>query len=281
MKLFTSLLSALALLFMTSLVLAQGSGPTQYRVDNINALLQITLFGSDAKVAAWVGGESARDDGLGGMFFYDGNSSAATNVYAVFKPVNNNGRWWKLPTSVAYQTAAVTVATDTTYAWKLLRGAGATNFMGFGADNNIAYIQTFNGKNLHVQNLGNDVVFNGAGTGGAIIGNTLVVTNATTLQSTLAVGGGTAIKAIYTGNAQINFPAIEPNGVTNMTLTVTGAGTNSSVAVSVTDGAGTAGITISGFVSATNTVTVRAANPTVNNIDPGANVSYRAVVFQY
>lgn len=159
MKLFTSLFATLALLSTALPALAQ-SGPTQYRVDSINALLQITLFGSDAKVTAWVGGGSARDDGLGGMFFYDGNSSAVTNVYAVFKPVNNNGRWWKLPTSVAYQTAAVNPAIDTEYAWKLLRGAGATNLLGIGADNDIAYIQTFSGKNLHINNIGNNTILN-------------------------------------------------------------------------------------------------------------------------
>lgn len=251
---------------------------TSYRVNTINDLLQITLYGN--LNVAWVGGLSAVGDGLGGVFFYNSASSAATNTYMVFKPVNNTGRWLKHPTAIANQNSAVTVNDDATYAWKLLR-AGQTNFFGIGADNNIAYLQTFNGKNLHIQNLGNDVVLNGAGTGGAIVGNTLVVTNATTLQSTLAVGGGTAIRAIYTGNAQIDFPQIEANGTTNMTLTVTGAGTNSAVFVSVTDGVGTPGIIVSGFVSATNTVTIRAANPTVNAIDPGAAVSYRAVVFQY
>lgn len=389
MKRFTSLFSALALLFTALPALSQGSGPTQYRVDNINALLQITLFGADAKVTAWVGGASARDDGLGGMFFYDGNSSAATNVYAVFKPVNNNGRWWKLPTSVAYQTAAVTVGDDSTYAWKLLRGAGATNFLGFGADNNIAYIQTFNSKNLHINNIGNSTVLNattgnvGIGTGSpggkltvqgtsdavqlivrgfssqgnnladfknsadaallsvnasggldraATVAGDLALNNlgansitfatggaekarinaagnlvfataqsvttttgalglstgggngnvALTFNGTggLTVGGGAAHRAIYSAASELDFGSIAANTAIDLTITVAGAGTNSTVVASRADGAMTGNISLSGWVSATNTVTVRASNPTVGAIDPLTG-SYRVTVFQY
>lgn len=114
--------------------------------------------------------------------------------------------------------------------------------------------------------------------GGAAAAGTLTATNS------LTVGGLAAavpILAIYTGNSQINFPVVAANGWTNMPMTVTGAGTNSAVTVSVTDGAGTAGISFSAYVSATNTVQISANNPTVNAIDPGANVSYRVVVFQY
>lgn len=149
--------AALALAF-TAPALAQ-TGPTTYRVNTINALLQINLYGTSG--VAWVGGGATLDDGLGGVFFYDSTSSAATNVYMIYKPVSDTGRWYRHPTAIVNQDAAVTVGIDTTYAWKFLR-AGQTNFLGIGADNNIAYIQTFNGKNLHINNQGNFTIFAGA-----------------------------------------------------------------------------------------------------------------------
>lgn len=185
MKKLTSLLLAIGVFCATAFT-ASAQAPLQYRVDDVADLLAITLYGSDAKVTAWVGGNTTRDDGLGGMFYYDGQSSAATNVYAVFKPTNNNGRWFKLPTAVAWQNDAVTVATDTTYGFKFLRGAGQTNFFGIGADNNITYLQTFNGKNLHINNIGNNVVVHGGGTGTLIAGDDLTVTNQLRLNAVTA-----------------------------------------------------------------------------------------------
>jgi hypothetical protein len=259
-------LTAALVLALTAPALAQ-TGPTSYRTTTINGLLQIKLYGTSG--VAWVGGGSAVDDGLGGVFFYDSTSSASTNVYFVFKPVSNSGRWFKLPTAVANQESAVTVGDDTTYAWKLMR-AGQTNFLGFGADNNIAYVQTFNGKNLHINYNGNSTVFNGGGSGAVQFSGT-----------TVTVGSaGTAFKAIYSAAGELDFPSISANAVTNLTITVAGAGTNSAVAVSKADGSLTAGIELSAYVSATNTVTVRAANPTVTAIDP-ATGSYRVTVFQY
>lgn len=290
MKSLIKILFAVAALTVSTFAQA----PLQYRVDTINDLLNITLYGTDAKVTAWVGGLSSRDDGHGGVFFFDGASSASTNVYAIYKGKNNTaGRWFKLPTSVANQASPATYTDSSTYAWTLL-SANATPELGIGSTASSVFLQSWNSEPLHINDTGgNNVVIHGQGTGSLIVGNTLVVTNATTLQSTLAVtgnstltgtlalGGGTALKAIYSAVAQIDFPSISANGVTNMTLTVTGAGTNSTVNVSVDDGAGTAGIIFNGYVSATNTVTIRAANPTLNAIDPAATVSYRATVFQY
>lgn len=226
------------------------------------------------------GSSSAGDGPLGGTFVYVSGSSAATNAYAVIAPVSGVGRWIRNNASSWNQFSPVTYSDSVSYALQIFRNLG-TNTFGIGADNNNAYLQSFAGYALHLNKVGNNVVLNGDGIGGATVGNTLTVTNATDLKGTLAVGGGTALRAVYTGNAVIDFPSIVANSVTNMTMTVTGAGTNSVVSVSVTDGVGTDGITVSGFVSATNTVTIRAANPTAAAIDPGATVSYRAVVFQY
>ena len=189
MKKLTSLLLAIGVLVAAALA-ANAQAPLQYRVDDLADLLAITIYGSDAKVTAWVGGNTTRDDGLGGVFYYDGTSTAATNIYAVFKPtfsgVPSAGRWFKLPTSVAWQNTAVTVGDETTYGWRFMRGAGQTNFFGIGADNSNAYLQTWSGKGLHVNNVGNSVTFHGAGTGTVIVGDDLTVTNQLRLDAVTA-----------------------------------------------------------------------------------------------
>ena len=443
-------------------VVAKAQAPMSYRVDTINDLLNITLYGSDAKAIAYVGGGTARNDGLGGLFFYDGTSALTTNTYSVYKPTSvTTGRWFKLPTSVVNQETDVTVATESTYAWKLLDG-NAANAFSIGLTSANVYMQTWGSRPLYINSSlgGNNtiinatggnvgigttspiarldvrsatpnVLFNGldtadpslyfgrfafdnvsksgaaikyvygsasaeqeygrltfltgtaafgsleermrineagnvgigatapvslteiqgglttdgsiltlgtkepsvvvsdvlgrvnfyapldaAGTDANLVAGSIVAqaegtfsaaSNATSLlfqtgssevattklsissagavaipaPGTFALGGGTAIAKILTANAQIDFPQLSANGTTNMTLAVTGATTNSVVTVSVTDGAGTDGIILSGFVSAADTVTIRAANPTLNAIDPGAAVSYRAVVINY
>lgn len=120
--------------------------------------------------------------------------------------------------------------------------------------------------------------------------SSLVVTNGTTMGSltvtnNLIVGDapiGNAIRAIYSAAAELNFPSIPATTVTNLTITVTGAGTNSTCVVSSASGtvATANGLSFSAYVNATNTVTVRAANGTLDVWDP-ASGSYRVTVFQY
>jgi hypothetical protein len=286
-----SLIALAALVWATTATFAQA--PLQYRVDTIDSLLNITLYGADAKVTAWVGGSTARDNGGGGVFFYDGNSAVATNVYAVYLPKHNSGRWFKLPTAVAIQNGAATVGTSSTYAWQLMRNA-QTNVFSIGADDSNVYLQS-NSKTLQLNNQGNNTILNGAsgnvGIGTASPGtllsvngatgtDSLAVTNAAT-AGTLAVGGGSVLRAIYSAAAQLDFPSVTANSVTNLTITVTGAGTNSTVSVSEAAGTGGAnGVSFSAYVSATNTVTVRCANGTLDAWNP-ASTSYRVVVFQY
>jgi hypothetical protein len=103
------------------------------------------------------------------------------------------------------------------------------------------------------------------------------------IAGTLAVGTapvGQPIYGIYSAAAQLDFASIDSFSTTNLTVTVTGAGTNSVATVSAAGGAQTGHIMLNAFVSATNTVTVRAANPTAAAIDP-ATTSYRVVVTQY
>ncbi len=276
--------SSIFTILMAGMALAQ-TGPGQYRVDTIQELREINIYGT--RLNAWVGGGTAKDDGLGGVFWYDSASTTATNVYAVYEPIYSTGRWFKLPTSVAWQSAAASVSDDTSYAWKFLRGAAQTNVFSIGADNANVYLQTFASKILHVNDYGgNNVVFHGSGTGSLIVGNTLAVTNNVRVDGTLTVGtnaGALPLRAILTAAAQIDFPAIPASETTNMTIAVTGAGTNSACFVSLASGGGAAlntNVTFTAFVDSTNLVSIVGANNTLTAIDPGTT-SYRVVVFQY
>ena len=154
-------------------VVAKAQAPMSYRVDTINDLIGITLYGSDAKAIAYVGGGTARNDGLGGLFFYDGTSSQTTNTYAVYKPTSvTTGRWFKLPTSVVNQQTDVTVADEATYAWKLLDG-NAANAFSIGLTSANVYMQTWGSKPLYINSSlgGNNTIINA--TGGSVgIANT-------------------------------------------------------------------------------------------------------------
>lgn len=84
---------------------------------------------------------------------------------------------------------------------------------------------------------------------------------------------------MLTATAALDFPSIPANATTNLTITVTGAGVNDTVGLGP-PAALTSEIGLTAFVSATNTVTVRAINPTGAAIDP-ASGTYRATVFRY
>ena len=143
-------------------VVAKAQAPMSYRVDTINDLLNITIYGSDAKAIAYVGGGTARNDGLGGLFFYDGTSSQTTNTYAVYKPTSvTTGRWFKLPTSVVNQETDVTVADESTYAWKLLDG-NAANAFSIGLTSANVYMQTWGSRPLYINSSlgGNNTIIN-------------------------------------------------------------------------------------------------------------------------
>ena len=170
-------------------VVAKAQAPMSYRVDTINDLLNITIYGSDAKAIAYVGGGTARNDGLGGLFFYDGTSSQTTNTYAVYKPTSvTTGRWFKLPTSVVNQETDVTVATESTYAWKLLDG-NAANAFSIGLTSANVYMQTWGSRPLYINSSlgGNNTIINATG------GNVGIGTTAPADQLSVAKSTGTSI----------------------------------------------------------------------------------------
>jgi hypothetical protein len=161
------------------------------------------IYGSDAKAIAYVGGGTARNDGLGGLFFYDGTSAQTTNTYAVYKPTSvTTGRWFKLPTSVVNQETDVTVATESTYAWKLLDG-NAANAFSIGLTSANVYMQTWGSRPLYINSSlgGNNTIINA--TGGSVgIGTTAPATNLNIEGAGASLAGVTAQLDIANTGAQ-------------------------------------------------------------------------------
>jgi hypothetical protein len=100
------------------------------------------------------------------------------------------------------------------------------------------------------------------------------------------LGGGLAIDATtlksnqLTATGVLNFPSIAASGGhQDLTISVSGATVGNAVALGLPD-APAAGIVFNAYVSAADTVTVRATNATAGAIDP-ASATYRVVVFLY
>jgi hypothetical protein len=117
-------------------------------------------------------------------------------------------------------------------------------------------------------------------TGAFTIGGGLGVAGRSS-TATINVGGtnGTTADLIASNTATLDFGSIAAAASADLTITVTGASTGDSVSLGL-PAAPTAGIIFQGFVSASNTVTVRATNITGSPVDP-ASATYRATVTSF
>ena len=88
---------------------------------------------------------------------------------------------------------------------------------------------------------------------------------------------GATVSAVLTNSASLNFGSIASAGSADLTITVTGAAVNDEVVLGL-PAAPTAGIIYQAFVSAANTVTVRATNITTDAVDPAAQTISVAVI---
>jgi hypothetical protein len=90
---------------------------------------------------------------------------------------------------------------------------------------------------------------------------------------------GTAMSAVISNTASLNFPSIAAGDTAELNITVTGAAVGAVVALGPPSTI-EAGLVWSGYVSATNTVTVRVHNTTGGAIDP-AVATWRAMVTNF
>jgi hypothetical protein len=95
------------------------------------------------------------------------------------------------------------------------------------------------------------------------------------LNGFIAGNGNTITKAL-SGSASLNFGSIGAAAQADLTITITGAAVGDEVIMAL-PAAPTAGLIFNAFVSAANTVTVRASNITAASIDPAA-ATFGAIV---
>jgi len=88
---------------------------------------------------------------------------------------------------------------------------------------------------------------------------------------------GATLTKLRTASASLNFPSIAAAAQADLTITVTGAAVGDEVSMAL-PAAPAAGIIFNAFVSAANTVTIRATNITALAVDPAA-ASYSVLVF--
>ena len=91
-------------------------------------------------------------------------------------------------------------------------------------------------------------------------------------------GTGLTVTNVLGASATLNFASIAAAASEDLTITVTGANANNVVALGL-PAAPAAGLVFNAFVSAADTVTVRASNITGSAVD-AASATYSAVVFQ-
>jgi hypothetical protein len=82
-------------------------------------------------------------------------------------------------------------------------------------------------------------------------------------------GNGNTITKVLSGSASLNFGSIGAAAQADLTITVTGAAVGDEVVMAL-PAAPAAGLIFNAFVSATNTVTIRASNITAAPVDPAA-----------
>ena len=89
-------------------------------------------------------------------------------------------------------------------------------------------------------------------------------------------GDGSTITKVRSGSASLNFGSISAVSQADLTIAVVGAAVGDEVIMAL-PAAPAAGIVFNAFVSATDTVTIRASNITAAPVDPAA-ATYGVIV---
>ena len=95
-------------------------------------------------------------------------------------------------------------------------------------------------------------------------------------QNGFIAGSGATITKVLSGSASLNFPSISAASQADLTITVTGAAVGDEVIMAL-PAAPAAGLVFNAFVSAANTVTIRATNITASPVDAAA-ATYGVIV---
>jgi hypothetical protein len=141
-----------------------------------------------------------------------------------------------------------------------LRLGAAYGRKGFYSDTTMAVCAESN-ISLHVSSAGSSLAVS---SGGVQIGS-----------------NGTAITNILSATASLDFGSIAANEFADLTITVTGAAVGDTVALGVPHGSTITDVNFSGWVSAANTITVRATNNSSTTARDPASGTFRATVIRF
>lgn len=97
----------------------------------------------------------------------------------------------------------------------------------------------------------------------------------------ILIGGGTAIAGVLSATATLDFPSIAASSFADLTITVTGAVSGDTVIVNPIAGSATNDVVYTGWVSAANTVTIRASNVSSTTARDPASGTFRATVVRF
>jgi hypothetical protein len=144
-------------------------------------------------------------------------------------------------------------------------------------------ITIFGDNNTGIYSSGGDALdFATGGTrrGGFTPTGNLEATGSVAITGSLSVGGGTALSKFLSATGSLDFGNTSAQSSADLTITVTGAAVGDSVSIGVPNGSVSANTCFSGWVSATNTVTVRFNNYSSGAVDPSSG-TFRATVIQF
>lgn len=97
----------------------------------------------------------------------------------------------------------------------------------------------------------------------------------------VVIGSGTLVTSILSATATLDFGSIAANSFANLTITVTGAALGDTVSIGVPNGSLLNDISFFGWVSATNTVTIRCSNVSNTTARDPASGTFRATVTKF
>jgi hypothetical protein len=152
----------------------------------------------------------------------------------------------------------------------------------FGIDAPSAYIGNLQANDITVTenvDIGNNLYVRS----GLNVGPRGILTDGSlSVAGNLTIGSGTPITKHLSATAALDFGAIPPNSCSDLTVSVSGASDGDTVSIGIPNAlASISGLQFSGFVSATDTVTVRACNvSTATSTDPAA-ATIRVDVWQH
>jgi len=128
---------------------------------------------------------------------------------------------------------------------------------------------------------GPDVQLSRSSAGVLQVGATSTDALGSLLLAGITIGAGTKITKVLSATATLDFGSVAAQSYADLTITVTGAALGDTVSLGVPNASITNDISFFGWVSATNTVTIRCTNISLATARDPASGTFRATITQF